>query len=63
MSLPKCFFVDGLESEKKDGRQSAARLRFLWRLEVSAKRQVLDIYLKAWQIARAQLKNELSAMR
>ena len=28
-ACPKVFFVDGLKTEKKDGRQSAARLRFL----------------------------------
>ena len=48
-ACPEVFFVEGLKTEKKEDRQTMARLRFLWRLEVSSKRQVSDLYLKARQ--------------
>ena len=62
-ACPEVFFVEGLKTEKKEGRQTMARLRFLWRLEVSSKRQVLDLYLKTRQKPSLNWKNEIITMR
>ena len=48
-ACPEVFFVEGLKTKKKEDRQTMARLRFLLRLDVSSKRQVSDLYLKARQ--------------